>query len=453
MAFFHALQINENVCEGCSHCMRVCPTQAIRVRDGKAHINEDRCIDCGNCFIACPHKAVFVKQDDFEEIFKYACRVALVPAVFLGQFKDEISVSRIYSILNEIGFQHVIETEITTPIYTEAKNKLEREGNTKPLISSFCPAIVRLIQVKFPGLVDNIIPIKAPLDITAMYIRRKLVKDGWPEDQIGVFYVTPCAAKIAAVKSPVGEEKSSVDGVINMDSLFNRVYKKIKEQGHDYKEVKLPIAQLTSDSILTSLTNGERRLSVSEHSLSIDGMDNCIEFLEKVENEEIEDVDFLELRACDQSCPGGILTYNNRFLTCERMFNRARYVAGKERRGELTRANEVENDREYLLNNIAVGPVEARSISLDPDISKALEKMNKIKELERQLPQIDCGICGAPSCDALAEDIVCRGCKLSDCIFIQRNMEAHKTQKVEESLKTMENIWGYEKIENFVKNK
>ncbi|MBR5663650.1 MAG: 4Fe-4S binding protein, partial [Bacteroidales bacterium] len=145
MAFFHALQIHENVCEGCSHCMRVCPTEAIRVRDGKAHINEDRCIDCGNCFIACPHKAVYVKQDDFEEIFKYPCRVALVPAVFLGQFKDDISVSRIYSILNEIGFQHVIETEITVPIYTEAKNKLEREGNNKPLISSYCPAIVRLI--------------------------------------------------------------------------------------------------------------------------------------------------------------------------------------------------------------------------------------------------------------------------------------------------------------------
>ncbi len=453
MAFFHALQINENVCEGCSHCMRVCPTEAIRVRDGRAHINENRCIDCGNCFIACPHKAVFVKQDDFEEIFKYPCRVALIPAVFLGQFKNDISVSRIYAILNEIGFQHVIETEITAPIFTEAKNRSEREDNTKPLISSFCPAIVRLIQVKFPGLVENIIPIKAPLDITAMYIRRKLEKEGWRPEDIGVFYVTPCAAKIAAVKSPVGEERSLVDGVINMDSLYNRVYKKIKEQGHDYKEVKLPIAQLTSDSILTSLTNGERRLSVSEHSLSIDGIDNAIEFLEKVENEEIKGVDFLELRACDQSCPGGILTYNNRFLTCERMFNRARYVAGKERRGELTRAKEVEDERDYLLDNISVDEVEPRSISLDPDISKALEKMNRIKELERQLPQIDCGICGAPSCDALAEDIVCNGCKLSDCIFIQRNMEAHKTQKVEESLKSMENIWGYEKIENFIKNK
>ena len=135
------------------------------------------------------------------------------------------------------------------------------------------------------------------------------------------------------------------------------------------------------------------------------------------------------------------------------MFNRARYVAGKERRGELTRAKEVEDEHDYLMENISVDEVEPRSISLDPDISKALEKMNKIKELERQLPQIDCGICGAPSCDALAEDIVCNGCKLSDCIFIQRNMEAHKTQKVEDSLKSMENIWGYEKIENFIKNK
>jgi len=433
--------------------MRECPTEAIRVRDGKAQISENRCIDCGNCFIVCPSRAVFVKQDDFEEIFKYPHRVALIPAVFLGQFKNDISVSRIYAILNEIGFQNVIETEITTPVYTEAKNKMERENSNKPLISTYCPAIVRLIQVKFPGLVDNLIPIKAPIDLTAMYIRRKLEKDGCKPDDIGIFYVTPCAAKIAAVKSPVGEEKSNVDGVINMDSLYNRVYKKIKEQGHDYKEVKLPIAQLTSDSILTSLTNGERRLSISEHSLSIDGIENVIEFLEKVENDEVEDVDFLELRACDQSCPGGILTYNNRFLTCERMFARARYVAGKERRGEMTRAKEVEDERQYLLDNIQVSEIEARSmLSLDSDISKALEKMNKINEYKRLLPQIDCGICGAPSCDALAEDIVTRNCNLTDCIFIQRNLEARKTMKVEESLKIMETIWGDEKIKDFVKN-
>lgn len=423
MIFFHALQVNESQCTGCSRCMKVCPTEAIRIREGIAQISESRCIDCGKCFKVCPSKAVYIKQDDFESIFNFPCRVALIPAVFLGQFPNDISVSRIYAILKEIGFTHVFETESTNPIYTHAKNKyLHEHSDNIPLISTFCPAIVRLIQVKFPGLTDNLIPIKAPIDITAMYVRSKFKKEGkYKDDEVGVFYITPCAAKIAAVKSPVGEEKSNVDGVINMDALYNRVWKKIKEQGSGYKEVKLPIAQLSSDSILMSLTNGERRLSNARHSLAIDEIDNVIEFLEKVENDEIEGVEFLELRACDQSCPGGNLTCNNRFLTCEKMFARAHYVAGKERNGERTRESELENEKEYLYNNIEVGAIEPRSmLSLDTDIAKALEKMDRINSLRKTLPQIDCCICGAPTCDAFAEDVVCQRAEEKDCIFLQK---------------------------------
>ena len=422
MIFFHALQVNESQCTGCSRCMKICPTEAIRIREGIAQISESRCIDCGKCFKVCPTKAVYIKQDDFESIFNFPCRVALIPAVFLGQFPNDISVSRIYAILKEIGFTHVFETESTNPIYTHAKNKyLHEHSDNLPLISTFCPAIVRLIQVKFPGLTDNLIPVKAPIDITAMYVRSKFKKEGkYKDDEVGVFYITPCAAKIAAVKSPVGEEKSNVDGVINMDALYNRVWKRIKEQGSGYKEVKLPIAQLSSDSILMSLTNGERRLSKAIHSFAIDEIDNVIEFLEKVENDEIEDVEFLELRACDQSCPGGNLTCNNRFLTCEKMFARAHYVAGKERNGERTRESELENEKEYLYNNIEVGAIEPRSmLSLDSDISKALEKMNKINTLKDKLPQKDCGICGAPTCDAFAEDIVCHDRDIEECIFMK----------------------------------
>ena len=144
----------------------------------------------------------------------------------MGQFPNDITVSRIYGILKDLGFTHVLETESSIPIYTAAKNKYAAENpDIRPLISTFCPAIVRLIQVKFPGLTDNLIPLRAPLDITAMYIRRKIKEEmDLKDDQIGIFYITPCAAKIAAVKNPVGEEKSLVDGVINMDSLYNRVY-------------------------------------------------------------------------------------------------------------------------------------------------------------------------------------------------------------------------------------
>ena len=256
--FFHALKIDEDTCIGCSHCMKICPTEALRVRDGKAMLIPDRCIDCGNCFKVCPTHSIYVKQDDFEDIFNFPIRVALIPSVFMGLFPNDITVSRIYSILKEIGFTHVIEAESSVPVYTAAKKKFTAENpDIKPLISTFCPAIVRLIQVKFPGLTENLIPLRAPIDITAMYIRRKLKQDTeLKDDQIGIFYITPCAAKIAAVKNPVGEEKSLVDGVINMDSLYNRVYHEIKKQGKGYKEQKLPVSQLSADSVLSSLTNG-----------------------------------------------------------------------------------------------------------------------------------------------------------------------------------------------------
>ena len=454
--FFHALSIDEDACIGCSHCMKSCPTEAIRVREGKAVFLPDKCVDCGNCFKACPTHAIYVEQDDFDSIFNFPCRVAIVPAIFMGQFPNDISVSRIYGILKEIGFTHVIEAESSIPIYTAAKNKYAIEHpDIRPLISTFCPAIVRLIQVKFPSLVENLIPLKAPIDITAKYIRRKVKKEyELNDDQIGLFYITPCAAKIAAVKAPVGEEKSSVDGVINMDSLYNRVYKKIKEQGKNFKEQKLPISQLSADSVLTSLTNGERRLTNVQHSYAIDEIGNVTEFLEKLENDEIEDVDFLELRACDQSCPGGILTCDNRFIMCERVFERARKIADRERKGEQTKDHEMEQERVYLSRDLHVDPIKPRSmLVLDEDISKALEKMKKINEIRAMLPQTDCGICGAPTCDALAHDIVCQHAELTDCVFIQRNLEARGNMDVDESLKIMEVIWGEEKMNNYVKKK
>ena len=241
--------------------MKICPTEAIRVCNGKARIFENRCIDCGKCYKVCFSKAIYLKQDDFDSIFDYKCRVALVPAVFLGQFPTDIRPSRIYAVLYELGFNHVFEIESAVSIYAYLKNLYARDHTDDyPLISAFCPAIVRLIQVKFPSLVNNIIPVKPPVDITAMYARKLLEEQGCNPDDIGLFYITPCAAKIAAVKSPVGEEKSIINGVINMDVLYNRVYKKIKEQGKNYVAPQFSKARLSSDAILSSLTNGERRL-------------------------------------------------------------------------------------------------------------------------------------------------------------------------------------------------
>ena len=58
---------------------------------------------------------------------------------------------------------------------------------------------------------------------------------------------------------------------------------------------------------------------------------------------------------------------------------------------------------------------------LDEDRSMAFEKMNKIQEIRKTLPGLDCGSCGAPSCNAFAEDIVQVNADPARCIFYRKD--------------------------------
>ena len=311
--FHHALTIREDICTGCSLCMRVCPTEALRICDGKARLIEDRCVDCGECFRACPVHAIIIEQDDFSRIFDYKHRVALVPAVLHGQFRHEVSMSEISAVLKSLGFTWVYEVEHGAEILKPAIEELMNIRTLpRPLISSYCPAVVRLIQVRFPALLRNLATVKAPLEMAAFYCRRVLRDRGAHNAEIGVFYVTPCAAKIAAVKSPVGEESTPISGVINMDFIYNKINRTLRNKG------ELPHSDdhaysVDPDTLVWSLTNGEASC-VNGRTLAIDGMSNVTEFLEQLENDEISGVDYLELRACDEGCAGGVLLSSNRFL-------------------------------------------------------------------------------------------------------------------------------------------
>ena len=109
--FYHALKINSEVCTGCTHCMNVCPTAAIRIKYGKATINEAACTDCGMCLKTCPRQAIYVEQDDFNQIFKFSYRIILLPSVFIGQFPEDISEEQIFSELHNLGFMSVDRKE------------------------------------------------------------------------------------------------------------------------------------------------------------------------------------------------------------------------------------------------------------------------------------------------------------------------------------------------------
>ncbi len=438
--FHHALKVNLEKCYGCTHCMSVCPTEAIRVREGKAIIYEHKCIDCGMCYRVCPVKAIEVEQDDFKSIFNYQRRVILYPSVLTGQFSPEISTLQIIAALKHLGFTDVFEVEHGADYLSQAMQEyMNKNSGNKPYISSFCPAIVRLIQVKFPSLVDNIIQFKPPLDIAAVYYRKRLIDEGVAPEQIGIFYLTPCAAKIAAVKSPVGEDHSSIDGVINLDFIYNRILKVIKSNpGIDTSGIQVPT--LRHQSIRWALTNGEVD-RFEGRCLAIDEVHNAIEFLEKLENDEIPPVDFIEIRACDESCPGGILNVENRFIAVDRIKKRAK--AHKDYLSSNPTENPLMQYKTHLDENCNLKPVQPRSmLIIDKDTNKALSKLERVRELMCYLPGVDCGMCGTPSCRSLAEDIVQKVAKLSDCVFIRTKMQKEKTLGNNLSYEITKKIWG-----------
>ncbi|MCF8338326.1 MAG: 4Fe-4S binding protein [Bacteroidales bacterium] len=443
--FHHALKIDKDICIGCTHCMTVCPTEALRIINGKAQLLENRCVDCGECFRACPVSAIRIEEDDFQNIFDYKHRIALFPSVLVSQFPEGLPPEQIYSTLLEVGFTDIFEVEHTADILKEEANKyLKQHKDKKPLISTFCPAIVRLIQVKFPSLTNHLMLLKPPFDTAALYARKQLIDKGIDEKDIGIFYITPCAAKIAAVKSPVGENAHLINGVINMDSIYNKLLASIKSNKDN--TCRVPVKNNLSDvGVLWSLTKGESE-NVGKRSLAIDGIQNVIEFLEKLENEEMPDIDFLELRACDESCAGGVLNVNNRFLTVEKMEERAEQL--RSRKQEERDDNPMNNYQNFILENMGLEPVKPRSIDkLDEDMSKAMQKMQQRTKILEQLPGFDCGACGAPSCSALAEDIVNGKASQDSCIFVQALKAYLNIDEQEKAIQMLERIWGKNRID------
>lgn len=448
-AFHHALKFRYDVCIGCSHCTGVCPTGAIHIEGGRPILNPNRCIDCGMCYQACPASAISIEQDDFQTIFNYKYPVILLPSIFSAQFPSRVNHRAILSALYHLGFKYVHEVEESVDIIKEVIiNRLNNSEIVKPVISTFCPAVVRLIQVKYPSLIPNLLHIKPPLDLTALYIKKKLINEGVQATDIGIFYLSPCAAKIAAIKSSAEDEKSPIDGVINMNYLFNKVFRIIKQRECKLLDEGNDFVPLTQDSVYWALTGGEAGVIPTGRNLAIDEIHNVRDFLEKIENEEIKNVDFLELRACDESCPGGILCSSNRFVTAERQKKRAVNSLDCVPSSD----NDVNSMKDFLLENITLQELDPMSIDkLDNNISVAMQKMQGMMKVNQSLPQVDCRICGYQTCKLFSEAVVNEQADLKQCVFVRMDMERAGNLTTDESLVIMKRVWGDKKM-NFVKS-
>lgn len=404
----HSVILEYKRCRGCTTCIKNCPTEAIRVRSGKAMILNERCIDCGKCIQACPHKAIRSVCDNLDKLEKFKYKVALPDPSLYGQFQNMNDIDIVLNGLLKIGFDQVYETARAAEILSDYERQCisSKEERPMPQISSACPTILRLIRMRFPKLIPNIVPIITPMELAALQARQDAeATTGLPSEEIGIFSIVPCSSQVTAAHTPEGLCKSVIDGAFAIREVYLSLLAPMKE----LTELK-PLSSAGIMGVGWAFCGGESAARLGESYLAVDGIENCIRMLEEIEDGRLPEADFIELAACVQGCVGGCLNVENPYGARMRIKNlmkglpvsRSRFsYQGKER--DIVR---FERELQFV-----------PSFQLDEDRGVAMEKLMRIDDLEHTLPGLDCGSCGAPSCHALAEDVVLGRASDEDCIF------------------------------------
>ena len=407
-AYYHSVRLDRDKCKGCTTCLKRCPTEAIRIRHNSASIIHERCIDCGECIKVCAHHAKVAVTDPLDSIkaFKYA--IALPAPTLYAQFQGVHVPEPIIASLFRLGFADVFEVARAAEIVSYAISRSLREENRpRPVISAACPAVLRLIQVHFPALLDNVVDFVSPMEAAAKIAKEEFAqKNNVPIEEIGAFFISPCAAKMTAVKSPIGQEKSYVDGVIAIKEIYPQMLSYVKKGFEPFE-----IDRASTVGIKWAVPGGEAEALGIKSSLCVDGIENVKCVLEQIENARIRNLVYFEGLACVNGCLGGPLTVENSFVAK----NRLRSVMNRTQQKTVNRRDIFENAVHELRMTQEIEP--NHSMELEGTMKQRIAMADKIDALEKSLPGFDCGSCGSPTCRALAWDIAHGYANELNCIF------------------------------------
>ena len=404
----HSVIIEKDKCVGCTTCIKACPNESIRVRSRKAKILDQRCIDCGVCINTCPHAAIRSLHNGLEVLEKYKYTVALPDPALFGQFTKVRDPNVVLTALLKLGFDDICEPAASAELIAQFAIEDQKNGKYKnlPLISSCCPTILRLIRMRFSELIPNVVDTVIPMEHAAVKAREKAVAaTGLKPEEIGVIAIVPCPSQITEAKYP----ELLTDPVIDETIPIVDIYAYLESEIRKIKE-PLKLCQSGRRGLTHGYSGGEALARKAYNFIAVDEIQNCIRMLEEIENGNIPESDYIELNACTCGCVGGSLCVGNPFnakLRIKKMLGDLpefyqEYDLSEENREQIYASKKLEYLPAFLL---------------DEDRSMAFEKLSKIREIRATLPGIDCGGCGAPSCNALAEDIVQEKAQFTDCVF------------------------------------
>jgi NADH-quinone oxidoreductase subunit G len=236
----------DTVCTFCGQCASVCPTGALtlvnNIPDVWDAIND-------------PEKFVIVQTAP-------AIRAALGEE--FGYEPGTRVTGKMAAALRRLGFDKVMDTDFAADltIMEEASELVHRlqHGGRLPILTSCCPAWVKVFEHHFPELLDVPSTCKSPHEmfgaIAKTYLAEKL---GIAPDKIVIVSIMPCLAKKYESKRPeLAEEKlPNVDFVLSTRELAAM----IREAGISFKELPdedfdAPFGESTGASVIFGTTGG-----------------------------------------------------------------------------------------------------------------------------------------------------------------------------------------------------
>ncbi len=405
----HSVALQVDRCRGCTACIKTCPTDAIRVRGRKAAILPDRCIDCGRCIQICPHKAIRPAGDPLDKMEGFRYKVALPEPALFGQFHNLTDPNIVLGGLLNIGFDDVFEVAAAAELIADLARRDFSPGRPLPRITSACPTVLRIIRMRFPRLIPYIEPVILPMELAAELAREEAVKKtGLSPEEIGIFAIVPCSAKITTAHAPMGLKQPVIDGAFAVNDIYLKLLGPMRDLT---REGEIPDLSRTGGMGLSwGYCGGESIARGEKNYIAVDGIDNVIRVLEEIEDDRMPDADFIELTACVQGCVGGCLNVENPYGAKMRLAHLGEGLPpGRSSLASFPGAGRLavfQRELDYI-----------PAFRLDTDRGAAMEKLLKIDQLAESLPGLDCSSCGAPSCRALAEDVVLGRASMDDCIF------------------------------------
>lgn len=379
---------------------------------------EDLCIDCGLCLTRCSSGAIMATSRTLEEFQGYALKVAVPSPVIFGQFPLEVRPEHIAQGLRAIGFDMIWDFGVDLRLIRLAiVDYLDRWEGPRPLIPMTCPVIVRLLQVSYPKLLEQLIPIEPPREIAGREIKRRLSEErGLLPEQIAAIYLTPCQAKTVSIEQPADRTASYLDGSVGIAQIYNAVLAEAREAASS-GQTPTELSPVRSASMAGWATPRPLADLPSRYRyMSVTGLPNVIRVLDDVEKGRLKSIDYLECSACWAGCGNGNLTVDNVYLSQAKVQSLARQLP------ETDPHTEAEVARRYPKERFALRhPVEPRAAVVVGDLRERVRRMQEAKEIEGLLPGLNCGLCGAPSCRVLAHDVVAGRASRENCIFLSNS--------------------------------